>query len=272
MLVAGGLGERLGYPGIKISIPKELLTEKCFLRYYCEYVRAYEQKYCGGKQIPFAIMTSDDTHDKTVELLEENKYFGLDKDQLSLLTQEKVPALIDNEAHFSLAPGQLLLETKPHGHGDVHTLLHMSGLAKKWEGEGRKWIAVFQDTNPFALRSFPLLLGISATNDYDFNTLAVPRKPGEALGAITTLVEKDTKKKLIINIEYNQVEAAFKSIGGEPVDADGFSQFPGNTNCFALKLSTYVKVLEQTQGLISEFINPKYADHTKTKFKSAARL
>ena len=46
MLVAGGLGERLGYPDIKISIPKELLTEKSFLKYYCEYVQAYENKFC----------------------------------------------------------------------------------------------------------------------------------------------------------------------------------------------------------------------------------
>ena len=86
----------------------------------------------------------------------------------------------------------------------------MSGLAQKWKKEGRKWITVFQDTNPFALRSFPLLLGISAKNDFDFNTLGVPRKPGEAVGAITTLIHKETKQNLTINIEYNQVESAFK--------------------------------------------------------------
>lgn len=66
MLVAGGLGERLGYPGIKISIPKELLTRKCFVQYYCEYIRAYETKYCDGQAIPLVIMTSEDTNSKTV--------------------------------------------------------------------------------------------------------------------------------------------------------------------------------------------------------------
>ena len=101
-----------------------------------------------------------------------------------------MPALIDNDAQFSLENGKLVLETKPHGHGDVHTLLHMSGLAKKWKEAGKKWINVFQDTNPFSLKSFPLLLGISQSHDFDFNTLAVPRKPGEAVGAITTLVQK----------------------------------------------------------------------------------
>ena len=217
-------------------------------------------------------MTSEDTHEKTVELLEKNAYFGLNKDQVHLLIQEKVPTLIDNEAHFKLLPDSFQLETKPHGHGDVHTLLHMSGLAKKWHGMGKKWIAVFQDTNPFALRSFPLLLGISSSHDFDFNTLGVPRKPGEAVGAITTLVHKETKKTLTINIEYNQLGAAFQEAGGEPMLPSGYSQLPGNTNCFALKLDSYVEVLEKSQGLINEFINPKYADNTKTSFKSSARL
>jgi len=62
-LVAGGLGERLGYPGIKVSIPFELLTRKRFMSYYCDYILAYQEKFCDkGVKIPLAIMTSDDTH------------------------------------------------------------------------------------------------------------------------------------------------------------------------------------------------------------------
>ena len=37
--------------------------------------------------------------------------------------------MIDNEARFARVQGKLLIETKPHGHGDIHTLLYMSGLA-----------------------------------------------------------------------------------------------------------------------------------------------
>jgi UDP-sugar pyrophosphorylase len=100
----------------------------------------------------------------------------------------------------------------------------------------------------------------------------VPRKPGEAVGAITTLVHRQTQKLLTVNVEYNQLEGLFKQSGGEPVDGHGFSTFPGNTNCFAIKADTYVGVLKRTQGLINEFINPKYADSSKTKFKSSTRL
>ena len=30
------------------------------------------------------------------------------------------------------------METKPHGHGDVHMLLHMHGLAKKWAEQAQR--------------------------------------------------------------------------------------------------------------------------------------
>jgi UDP-sugar pyrophosphorylase len=32
-------------------------------------------------------MTSDDTHARTQKLLEENRYFGMDKDQVTLIKQ-----------------------------------------------------------------------------------------------------------------------------------------------------------------------------------------
>ncbi len=41
----------------------------------------------SGGQIPLVIMTSDDTHYKTQELLETNKYFGMLPDQIQLLKQ-----------------------------------------------------------------------------------------------------------------------------------------------------------------------------------------
>ncbi len=46
VLVAGGLGERLGYPGIKVAIPFDLLAHKTFLNYYIEYILALQSKFC----------------------------------------------------------------------------------------------------------------------------------------------------------------------------------------------------------------------------------
>jgi UDP-sugar pyrophosphorylase len=41
VLVAGGLGERLGYDGIKVGIPIELVTKQTFLEYYISYILAF---------------------------------------------------------------------------------------------------------------------------------------------------------------------------------------------------------------------------------------
>lgn len=43
--------------------------------------RRSQAKAAAGVKLPFAIMTSGDTHDRTVALLESHNYFGMDRDQ-----------------------------------------------------------------------------------------------------------------------------------------------------------------------------------------------
>mmetsp|Transcript_33534 Transcript_33534/g.38513 ORF Transcript_33534/g.38513 Transcript_33534/m.38513 type:complete len:135 (+) Transcript_33534:412-816(+) len=121
--------------------------------------------------IPLAIMTSGDTHEKTVSLLETNNNFGMKKDQIVIVKQEKVPALLDNDATFSLVPGKLEIETKPHGHGDVHTLLHQHNVIQKWAQLNKKWVVFFQDTNALVFKAIPSALGISTQRDFDVNSI-----------------------------------------------------------------------------------------------------
>lgn len=51
-----------------------------------------------------------------------------------------------------------------------------------------------------------------------------------------------------------------------------YSIFAGNSNAFVVDLNVYVPILQQTSGQISEFVNPKYADASKTVFKKPTRL
>lgn len=59
---------------------------------------------------------------------------------------------------------------------------------------------------------------------------------------------------------------------GDISNENGFSHFPGNTNTLVFKLREYVENLERTKGVIPEFVNPKYADESRTKFKAPTRL
>lgn len=56
-------------------------------------------------KVPLAIMVSDDTHDRTVALLKDHSYFGFPADQLTIMKQEKVAAIIDNDARLALVEG-----------------------------------------------------------------------------------------------------------------------------------------------------------------------
>ena len=64
-------------------------------------------------------------------------------EQVVLMKQEKVAALLDNDAHIAMLSAYEM-DTKPHGHGDVHTLLSSTGLAAKWAAEGRRYVLFFQ--------------------------------------------------------------------------------------------------------------------------------
>ncbi|KAJ8450334.1 hypothetical protein Cgig2_004791 [Carnegiea gigantea] len=200
-----------------VALPSETCTGTCFLELYIESILALQEASCRlaegapQKEIPFAIMTSDDTHACTLALLESNAYFGMKPTQVTLLEQydrpkcqsiqEKVACLADNDAKLAVDPQNkykiqtflawLFVQTKPHGHGDVHSLLYSSGLLSKWHDTGVKWVLFFQDTNGLLFKAIPASLGVSATKQYQVNSLAVPRKAKEAIGGIARLTQAD---------------------------------------------------------------------------------
>lgn len=58
-----------------------------------------------------------------------------------------------------------------------------------------------------------------------------------------------------ISVDYEQLEALTKQCGGDsPDEATGFSQFPGATNQFVVNIGRYVANLEQTNGILPEFV------------------
>lgn len=94
VLIAGGLGERLGYSGIKVDLPVcTIETDYCYLKYYAQYVQAcYDRAMPFVKDddkanfyVPFCIMTSDDTHERTIALLERYNYFNLGQNRIDIV-------------------------------------------------------------------------------------------------------------------------------------------------------------------------------------------
>lgn len=272
VLVAGGLGERLGYEGIKLDIPVESLESTSYLEHYARCILAMEARMARPKPVPFVIMTSEDTHDRTVAALEANDRFGLQPDQIHLLKQGLVPAIADNNGTLAM-DGPFALQLKPHGHGDVHMLLHSHGVAQRLLDQGIHHLVFIQDTNGQVFNVLPAAVGVSIDQNYDFNSVAVNRVPGEAVGGLARLVNGD--RHLTLNVEYNQLDPLLKSTispEGDVAGENGFSLFPGNINVLVIRNEPYVRILNETRGIIAEFVNPKYEDARRNRFKKPTRL
>ena len=108
------------------------------------------------------------------------------------------------------------------------------------------------------------------------NSLTIPRKPGEAVGGICKLIDQtQPDKEMVINVEYNQLDPLLRekwNPKGDVANESGYSSFPGNANTLIFKLTEYLENIERTRGVIPEFVNPKYADETRTMFKAPTRL
>lgn len=193
VLVAGGLGERLGYSGIKLSLEANLCTNVSYLQVYVDYIQAMQKmarKSTGNQDliIPLVIMTSGDTDPLTRQLLKDKNNFGMAEGQIQIVMQDKVAALKDGNAGLALEDSNRWeVQTKPHGHGDVHHLLYREGMVDQWEKEGKKYVVFLQDTNALVINSVIPTLGVSMHKGFHMNSICIPRLAGEAAGAITRL-------------------------------------------------------------------------------------
>ena len=145
ILVAGGIGERLGYNDIKLSLPMESITGSSYLEYYCRSTPNL-QRICSVARVPLVVMVSKQTKARTKFYLESNNFYGLDSEQISILEQTNVPVLCDKDCQLKYDEKIQDFITKPYGHGEVHRLIYKSDLLKVWKKK-KKWLFFFQDTN-----------------------------------------------------------------------------------------------------------------------------
>lgn len=268
-LVAGGIGERLGYSGIKVALPVDTISNKCYLQVFIERILALEE--IAKATLPLVIMVSEGTESATKKLLVDQDYFGMKKEQISIVKQNDVACFTDSDA--TLAVHGNVVETKPHGHGDLHGLMYQHQVARKWVDMGKKYFVVFQDTNALVCNSFLALVGSTHLRKLHVNLVAVRRKAKDASGGIMRLTKGD--QQMIVNVEYNQLDALLKdtiNADGDVNELNGYSAFPGNINLLAFQLEAYADNLDACQGIIAEFVNPKYNEESRDTFKKPARL
>ena len=291
VVVAGGVGERLGFSGIKLALPCEIVSGTTVLQHYCSHIAALQllltDRLGRTVRLPLAIMTSHETHAPTLQMLQSSHYYGLSPSQVTLLQQQNVGALADASGALAQpADDPYRVLTKPHGHGDVHALLHTSGLAARWAREGVRWLFLLQDSSALYFSHYLASLGVAASRGLEVAFVATPRRAKMALGMLATMTHaKSGTTRRLVPVEYNQIQALLSDGGGgdggdggggeangDVNQADGYSAYPGNTNGLLLQMNAYLETLRATDGLVDEFVNPKYADEQRSAFATPTRL
>jgi hypothetical protein len=151
------------------------------------------------------------------------------------MTQKNVPAVKDGQ--FSIVNGKL--ETKPHGHGDVHLKMFTTGMAKAYKDMGKSRTLFIQDTNGSGMNFVLPMLGSMAKNDKKLSVAGVYREDGEKVGALGILGKG---KGYVGNVEYNILG-----------NAKGYHS--GNINQYILDTDDYADILSSVT--IPEMTNVK---------------
>lgn len=181
LLVAGGQGSRLGYDGPKGAYPVGPVTGAPLFYFHARKILALSRKYHA--RIPFYIMTSAVNDAATKRHFEENRFFGLPKEDVLFFTQGMLPAL-DPEGKIVLdAPGHLFLS--PDGHGGTLTALDKNGCLDDMERRGIRHVFYFQVDNPLVEIADPAFIGLHIQKKADISLkLCAKRDPYEKIGMV----------------------------------------------------------------------------------------
>lgn len=228
-LVAGGMGQRLGFNGLKVSIRPSSLGDEEYMRLFLEKIKELGVLSADGRKPVFFVMTSPDNHEQMIEKFESYGYQVADRKrdgELVLLRDS-----LGNEVTLGMqgfgpshdVEGKLWadanrpydLKKSPPGHGSVHEIIGRFGLIDQWETAGYENIVFFQDTNGNSFNAVPSLLGYMKQNpDTAMTYVTAPRTALSKTGSVATLVD-DRAVALVmtaLGVERREGEDLFQAV------------------------------------------------------------
>ena len=189
VIVAGGLGTRLGFDGPKGTFPIGPVSAASLFQIHAEKVVATSRRY--GKTLPLYIMTSPDNHEATVRFFDENGRFGLD--HVRFFVQGQMPA-VDRESGKVLLADKGRLALSPDGHGGTLNALAAPGpngspgCLDEMKERGVRTIFYFQVDNPLVKIADPTFLGHHRQADAEMSFKVIEKlQPDEKLGLVVSV-------------------------------------------------------------------------------------
>ena len=165
VLVAGGQGTRLGFPGPKGKYPMTPIKNKSLFQIHAEKILALSRRY--QTNLPWYIMTSESNDDETKSFFAENSYFGLNQSDIFFFQQNMIPGV--NESGKLLLQSQHRIFTNPDGHGGTLGALRNSGALKDMADRGLEQLYYFQVDNVLLKICDPVFVGYHTTANSDMS-------------------------------------------------------------------------------------------------------
>ncbi len=169
--VAGGQGTRLGFDGPKGAFRISPVKNKSLFQLFAESIRATDRLH--GCNTQWYIMTSPANDAETRAYFADNKYFGINEENVTFFMQGVMPAFD--------ASGKILLDQKhrlslaPDGHGGSLLALARTGMLADMAARGIDYISYFQVDNPLVYCLDPLFVGLHAANGSEMSSKSLPK-------------------------------------------------------------------------------------------------
>ncbi|QDT63038.1 UTP--glucose-1-phosphate uridylyltransferase [Calycomorphotria hydatis] len=197
ILVAGGQGTRLGFDHPKGMYPIGPVSGAMLFSFLCGQIVNRSKK--AGATIPYYIMTSDATHEETVDCFEKENYFGLNPDDVFFFKQGTMPAVDMHTGHVLLAE-KGKIATSPDGHGGLLNGLDKSGALADMQSRGIEVLHYHQVDNPTAIVCDPIFLGLHQQHNSQVSTKVLAKvNAAEKMGVVC---EVDGKTQIV---EYSDI-------------------------------------------------------------------
>ena len=188
LMVAGGQGTRLGFPGPKGLLPLAPLSGKSIYQLQAEKVLGLSRRV--GGEVALLVLTSPATDEETRGFFERHARFGLAEDQVRVFVQGTVPSVGADGRVLLAAPGQLL--ENPDGHGGVFPALVESGHLERLRHEGVAYLVYLQVDNVLAPVDDPELVGLAVSERADVVTKVLEKAhPDEKVGHLVRAGGRD---------------------------------------------------------------------------------
>ena len=197
VILAGGMGSRLGRQEPKGTFPITPVTGKSLFQVHAEKIAVLRRHY--GVNLPTYIMTNRVSHEPTIEYFRENRWFGLPEEDFFFFPQGDLPALDPKDGSvFYDSNGKVCVG--PDGHGGLITALQTSGAADDMRVRGIETINTFHVDNPIALVLNERFLEEHLLRESEMSSVIVEKNDG--LELVGNLVHGDAEGKTLRVVEY----------------------------------------------------------------------